>query len=112
MVNDGFLNKISSDLAQFREDLLTKKKISGVDSTYYELTAEILGKALNKRVWLLLSDLENYEDKLLNISIGQKFGLQKFLDLGYERVERVWNEGEISILGDVVIIWPLVRIML
>jgi transcription-repair coupling factor (superfamily II helicase) len=105
-VNDGFLNKISDDLKQFGEDILSKKKVSGIDSNYYELTAEILGKALNKRVWLLLSDLESAQEKILNIKLKEKFEIQKFLDLGYERVERVWNEGEISILGDVVIVWP------
>ncbi len=105
-MNDGFLNKISDDLKQFGEDILSKKKVSGIDSNYYELTAEILGKALNKRVWLLLSDLESAQEKILNIKLKEKFEIQKFLDLGYERVERVWNEGEISILGDVVIVWP------
>lgn len=105
-MNDGFLNKISGDLKQFDEDILSKKKVSGIDSNYYELTAEILGKALNKRVWLLLSDLESAQEKILNIKLKEKFEIQKFLDLGYERVERVWNEGEISILGDVVIVWP------
>ncbi len=105
-MNDGFLNKISGDIKQFNTELLAKKKISGVDSNYFELTAEIIGKALNKRVWLLLSDLESAQEKMLNIKLKDKFVLQKFLDLGYERVERVWNEGEISILGDVVIVWP------
>lgn len=105
-MNDGFLNKISGDIKQFNTELLAKKKISGVDSNYFELAAEIIGKALNKRVWLLLSDLESAQEKMLNIKLKEQFVLQKFLDLGYERVERVWNEGEISILGDVVIVWP------
>jgi len=105
-VNDGFLNKISGDIRQFKEEILSKNKVSGVDSNYYELTAEILGKALNKRVWLLLSDLESAQEKILNIKLKEKFEIKKFLDLGYERVERVWNEGEVSILGDVVIVWP------
>ena len=105
-MNDGFLNKISREIGQFREEILSKKKVSGVDSNYYELTAEILGKALNKRVWLLLSDLESAQEKILNIKLKEKFEIKKFLDLGYERVERVWNEGEVSILGDVVIVWP------
>jgi len=105
-VNDGFLNKISNEIKQLREEILSKKKVSGIDSNYYELAAEILGKALNKRVWLLLSDLESAQEKILNIKLKEKFEIQKFLDLGYERVERVWNEGEISILGDVVIVWP------
>ena len=105
-MNDGFLNKISGDIRQFKEEILSKNKVSGVDSNYYELTAEILGKALNKRVWLLLSDLESAQEKILNIKLKEKFEIKKFLDLGYERVERVWNEGEVSILGDVVIVWP------
>ena len=102
----NFIDTISDRLKNFSKELLDSKKISGVDSQFYELTAEILGKALNRRVWLLFSSLEENAEKILKVRVGDTFNIQQFLDAGYERVERVWNEGEISILGDVVIIWP------
>ncbi len=102
----NFIDTISSRLKDFSNELLDSKKISGVDSQFYELTAEILGRTLNKRVWLLFSSLEENAEKILRIKVGDVFDIQSFLNVGYERVERVWNEGEISILGDVVIVWP------
>lgn len=105
MEND-FLNKISAELKGFEKALLSVQKVSGIDSNFYELIAEILGLSLKRRTWLLFSDLETEKEKIITIKTGESFNLQNFLNLGYERVERVWNEGEVSILGDVVIIWP------
>ncbi len=102
----NLIDTISSRLKDFSNELLDSKKISGVDSQFYELVAEILGKTLDRRVWLLFSSLEENAEKILKIKVGDAFNIQQFLDAGYERVERVWNEGEISILGDVVIVWP------
>lgn len=102
----SLLSTISKGLVLFAEQIGTLRKVSGVDSQFYEFTAEVLGKTLNKRVWLLFSSLEDSSEKILKVKTGENFNLNTFLDLGYERVERVWNEGEISILGDVVIIWP------
>ena len=41
-----------------------------------------------------------------NLAKGSNIETQDLLNLGYSRVERVWNEGEFSILGDVLILWP------
>ncbi len=101
-----FLDKISEELAKVSADILSSRQVSGIDSDFYELTSEILGRALKRKVWLLFTDLESEKERLLTIKTKEHFDIQKFLDLGYERVERVWNEGEISILGDVVIVWP------
>jgi transcription-repair coupling factor (superfamily II helicase) len=49
---------------------------------------------------------ESRENSAIKLRKGEGFNLNSLLELGYERVERVWNEGEISVLGDVVIIWP------
>lgn len=98
-------NTISAGLKAFSADIIDSKKISGVDSQFYEFTSEVLGRALSKRVWLLFSSLEENSEKILKIKTGDIFNIQNFLDMGYERVERVWNEGEISVLGDVVIVW-------
>ena len=102
----NFTDTISHRLKNFSKDLLESKKISGVDSQFYELAAEVLGKTLDRRVWLLFSSLEENAEKILRVKVGDIFDINSFLNAGYERVERVWNEGEISILGDVVIVWP------
>lgn len=102
----NFVDTISQRLKNFTAQIVDTKKISGVDSQFYEFTAEILGKALGKRVWLIFSSLDENSERILKVKVGDIFNIQQFLDSGYERVERVWNEGEISILGDVVIVWP------
>lgn len=102
----NFIDTISQRLKNLSKELLDSKKISGVDYQFYEFTAEILGKTLDRRVWLLFSSLEENSEEILRIKVGDTFHIQQFLDAGYERVERVWNEGEISVLGDVVIVWP------
>jgi transcription-repair coupling factor (superfamily II helicase) len=102
----NFVNTLSGRLKNLTSQLLDAKKVSGIDSQFYEFASEILGKALEKRVWLLFFSLEENSERILKIKIGDIFNIQQFLDIGYERAERVWNEGEISILGDVVIIWP------
>lgn len=93
-------------------------KITGVDPEFYELASEVLGLLLGKVVWLVLEEGESLEKKnSIVIKEGFSFNINTLLDLGYERVERVWNEGEVSVLGDVVLIWPfsmnsLVRVSL
>ena len=82
-------------------------KITGVDPEFYELASEVLGLLLGKVVWLVLEEGESLEKKnSIVIKEGFSFNINTLLDLGYERVERVWNEGEVSVLGDVVLIWP------
>ncbi|MGI6475829.1 MAG: DEAD/DEAH box helicase [Candidatus Dojkabacteria bacterium] len=93
-------------------------KVTGVDLEYYELVCELLGVLLGKVVWLMLGDDEHQEgEDSVMIKKGSLFNLNSLLNIGYERVERVWNEGEISVLGDVILIWPfsmnnLIRISL
>ena len=93
-------------------------KVTGVDLEYYELICELLGVLLGKVVWLMLGDDEHQEgEDSVMIKKGSLFNLNSLLNIGYERVERVWNEGEISVLGDVILIWPfsmnnLIRISL
>ena len=93
-------------------------KVTGVDLEYYELVCELLGVLLGKVVWLMLGDDEHQEgEDSVMIKKGSLFNLNSLLNIGYEGVERVWNEGEISVLGDVILIWPfsmnnLIRISL
>ncbi len=98
---------IAKSYAPLKEEILSYMRISGVDSEFYEFTAELLGGLLKKSVWLTLrSDDEKKKSSQVQLSVGDRFDLNTFLNLGYQRVERVWNEGEIAILGDIIIIWP------
>jgi len=111
-INTGYkllLKSLAEGYQHLAEDILSLKKISGIDPDFYQLASELLGEILNKNVWILESssnNLENPQTSQLLLSVGDKFILDDFIKLGYQRVERVWNEGEISILGDVIVIWP------
>ena len=79
-------------------------KVGGYPEEIEEFIAEILGEKEGSEV--IISDTEVVDIKGFSISKGDKFSLVDFLDLKYQRVERVWEEGDISLLGDVVIFWP------
>lgn len=104
-------NSIISSLSKKYEsrvgDIKNTLRVTGVDSDYYELACEILGVLLDSVVWLSLeeNDKDNESD-LVRLKKGSSFNITYLLNIGYEKVERVWNEGEISVLGDVVLIWP------
>lgn len=91
----------------FSKAISTSRKISAVDDEFTEFVAELLGKLLGKSVWLSKASdsLEKSSAKDLHLVVGEPFLLDEFMKLGYERVERVWNEGEFSVLGDIVLIW-------
>jgi transcription-repair coupling factor len=78
---------------------------SAVDEEFEELFAEVLGRICKCSVYLS-RNLEEKEAKVLRLENGETFESRKLLDLGYKKVERVWEEGEFSLLGDVLIIWP------
>lgn len=103
----------------FSKDIVDLGRISGVDEEFAEFAAQLLADVLGQSVWLSTSSEveKDSSGKEIRLSVGDGFVLEEFLDLGYERVERVWNEGEISVLGDIVLIWgfsmsTLVRISL
>ncbi len=79
-------------------------KVGGYPEELEEFTAEILGNKENSEI--LITDENSKEDKEISIAKGDSFSLEEFLNLGYQRVERVWEEGDISVLGDVVMLWP------
>lgn len=72
---------------------------------YEELVAEIVGKSIEKAVCIIPMSEES-TPKFLTLSKGEKWDISLFTRLGYTTVERVWNVGEISVLGDSVIVWP------
>ena len=104
---DNFTEQLVKKTATLRQEILEKKVVSGIDEQYYEFVAEFLGELLNKSVWLTTTNTEGgIEENTTIVSVGKSFDVNTLLDLGYEKVERVWNEGEYAVLGDVVIIWP------
>lgn len=104
---DNFTEQLVKKTAALRQEILEKKVVSGIDEQYYEFVAEFLGELLNKSVWLTTTNTEGgKEENTTVVSVGKPFDVNTLLDLGYEKVERVWNEGEYAVLGDVVIIWP------
>jgi transcription-repair coupling factor (superfamily II helicase) len=108
-IRNNPIGTLSKSYIPLKEDILAYRKISGVDYDYYEIACELLGILLDRVVWLSISKGEeagSKENNAIKIHKGEEFNLDSLLDLGYERVERVWNEGEVSVLGDVVIIWP------
>jgi transcription-repair coupling factor (superfamily II helicase) len=83
----------------------TEEYFSAIDSEYEELFAEVLGRIYQCSVYLS-KNIQEKESKVLRLKKGETFKNKELLDLGYKKVERVWEEGEFSLLGDVLIIWP------
>jgi len=104
---DSLSEKLISNTKELKQDILDKKVVTGIDEGYFELTAELLGVLLGKTVWLSTSEESDEKEKnLLSVKVGDTFNPSSFVDLGYTRVERVWDEGEYAVLGDIVIVWP------
>ncbi len=107
----ALLEELASSIRELESSILEKKVVTRVDSEYYEVVAEVLGQLLGKAVWLSIGrdrDEGNCVSsrKIFTVEVEDTFDLDSYLELGLTRVERVWNEGEISILGDVVVMWP------
>ena len=79
-------------------------KIGGYPKELEELTAEIIGK--NEDAEIVIGDENSKENEQILICTNKEFSLEQFLKIGYRRVDRVWEEGDISVLGDVVMFWP------
>jgi transcription-repair coupling factor (superfamily II helicase) len=82
-----------------------QKYFSAVDEEFEEVFAEVLGKIYRSSIYLS-KNIDTREAKVLSLKIGEIFKPSKMLELGYKKVERVWEEGEFSLLGDVLIVWP------
>jgi transcription-repair coupling factor (superfamily II helicase) len=95
---------------------LINNSVISVDRYYEELLAEIIGIKLGRGVCIAPLE-EEFEPQFRTISVGDVLNIEALMKIGYSNVERVWNHGEISVLGDTVIIWPyssndLIRITL
>ena len=82
-----------------------QKYFSQVDPEFKELFAEILGRICKCSIYLS-ENVDEKESKVLRLEKGETFKTKDLLDFGYKKVERVWEVGEFSLLGDVLIIWP------
>ncbi len=103
---DSISEKFVSKCKGIKPLILDRKAITGVDKEFLEFSAELLGLILNNVVWLSTSQDSKKKENIVEIRVGDKFDVKVFEDLGYRRVERVWGEGEYSVLGDVIVAWP------
>ncbi|MCC7290278.1 DEAD/DEAH box helicase [bacterium] len=71
---------------------------------------KILSFKLEGRVEILVFDEhfgEVFESrKSFGVEVGSTFEHKDLEELGFDRVSRVWNPGEYSVLGDVIVFWP------
>lgn len=88
----------------FKIPQLDKYSTITVGKEYEEYIAEVLGRKLSRSIFFVPEKKQEIE--FLEFSVGDKWDIDSLIALGYERVERVWNEGEISILGENILIWP------
>ena len=99
--NEKFLDSLIKHFDLNRAE----KYFSGVDSEFEELFAEVLGKIFKSSVYISKNLSDQEKENTYSLENGKAFRSKDLLDLGYRKVERVWEEGEFSLLGDVVVIW-------
>jgi len=88
----------------FKYPKLSKYSTITIGSGYEEFVAEILGRGIDKSIYLVPQKDKRIEFK--ELKVDEKFNSKILEKFGYESVERVWNSGEYSILGENVLIWP------
>ena len=78
-------------------------------------SADFLAESISSGVVVrILSDESQYDDYEAGLSgsemfkrgVGDTLQESELIDLGLERVKRVWSPGEFSLFGDLFIIWP------
>ncbi len=102
----SLVSLLNPEYKSLKEDILERKCVTGIDPDFYEFVSEMLGIMFDSSVWLFKGEEGSQKDSIFTISVGDIFDVESFVKQGYQRVERVWSEGEIAILGDVVLIWP------
>lgn len=92
--------------------------LTGLPKFLYDTAASIVASLYGQSVELIqVADKEQLDELFENIEklkfdkvaivVGQELDLaEKLVDYGYVRVNRVWEPGEFSLFGDVVILWP------
>lgn len=83
---------------------LDKYSTITVGKEYEEYVAEILGRKINRGICLVPK--RDIEIEFKEFKVGDKWDISSLISIGYVNVERVWNVGEISVLGENILIWP------
>ncbi len=81
-----------------------------------KISGDILSKTSNNSFDIVVCNsedmpgvIESYgkrEVKHISCSVSGEFDAKKLEGIGFKRVKRVWQKGEYSFLGDVLIFWP------
>lgn len=102
LTNEDFLGSLANNL----EIKIDSKYYTQIEEGLEEIFAEVIGKKLKSSVYV--SRVENDDSKIdsVGLVVGESLKISRLLNLGYSRVERVWEEGEFSVLGDVLMVWP------
>lgn len=83
--------------------------LKNVPEILLPVTAQILSNKFKKSVSISIvssfQDQKNIEKDRFIINVGDTFNPDILSKYGYTKVNRVWNQNEYSVLGDVVILW-------
>ncbi len=94
---------------QSLESLFSKevpKYITGFSSQLCLVSSELLSYIYKKEIVVVdTSEIEG-DFKIFEFKVGDILDTKIFEILNFSRVERVWEKGEYSILGDIVTVWP------
>lgn len=99
-------------MSNFTEEFLKIFKVDGIGEystlaiphKYQEFVAEILASKFEKTVCFVPEKSLNTKPNIF--STGDVLDMKPFEELGYRRVERVWNRGEYTVLGENIVVWP------
>lgn len=109
-LNSDFLKKKLKRLND--EPLILKNLPEHLIKFSGNLLAEVTGKGFdivickNDDVPNVVKAYSDNDIERLTLKVSKKIDFKKLEDLGFEKVPRVWEKGEFSFLGDVLIIWP------
>lgn len=84
---------------------LQENSLLAIPNQYEEFVAELIGLKLKRGVCILPFD-DDLEPQFRTLSVDDTWDISIYISLGYVNVERVWSSGEISVLGETILIWP------
>ncbi len=84
---------------------LQENSLLAIPNQYEEFVAELIGLKLKRGVCILPFN-DDLEPQFRTLSVDDTWDISTYISLGYVNVERVWSSGEISVLGETILIWP------
>lgn len=84
---------------------LQENSLLAIPNQYEEFVAELIGLKLKRGVCILPFN-DDLEPQFRTLSVDDTWDISIYISLGYVNVERVWSSGEISVLGETILIWP------